>query len=629
MLAPAMGSSRMLRRTSRALARFDHGSTPAAAKSLARSCARLLALALGCRPNGDVRPPEATTPPTPIATPDTPATVHLERARVREHIAFLADDAQQGRAPGSDADRAVQAYVVDAMKRGGLRPGFGDAWVEPFEIVDGVRERPDQHTALAVGGAAIPHAMVPFAAETTAPVAAKLVFVGYGIGKGGVGTGDYEGLKGKVRGAIVVALAGGPAGDPHLSVADTRAAGKAIAARDHGAVGFVLWDPSSDRFPNHGEAANLELPAVVVGTAGTAALASALGARGGDDPAALPRGRTSKRKASLHTPIERVRLQTANVVGRIPGAGKSGRVVVIGAHMDHLGFGTDTSLAPGEHAIHNGADDNASGVAVMLELCAAEARRPVAERPFDVVCIAFGAEEMGLLGSKHHVHALPEAERRRIAAMLNFDMVGRLGPEGLVVAGAGTAKEWPQLVEQARGELTVHTTDDGYGPSDHGSFYEAAIPVLHFFTGPHEDYHKPSDDLAKINDAGAAQVGDVALAIVDAIQRDAMAPSYVEVARPATPRGGGFRVSLGTIPDYGAQVDGVRLSGVRKGGAAEQAGLRKGDVIVKIAARDIHNLDDYMASFAELAPAVAVPIVVVRDGARVELQLVPQAPQAR
>ncbi|MFO0637094.1 MAG: M28 family peptidase [Nannocystaceae bacterium] len=618
-----------------------HAATPAfRPRAIGRTAAGtvlLWAALVSCR-RGDAAtttaPPDAGAPlshaPT-AAAPTELATVVAER--VREHVAFLADDAQQGRAPGTASDAAVQRYVADAMKARGLQPAGTNGFLQPFEITDGVRLRADRSSTLALGATAIAHGLVPFSGESSAPVSAKLVFVGHGIAQGRKGSGDYEDLEKAVHGAIVVALAGAPASDPHISVAQTRAASKAITARDHGAVGFVLWDPKLERYPNHGEAADLGLPAVFVGTAGTPALFAALGgkaAKGGTiDPAALRRGRRSAKPATLETPIERVRLQTANVVGKLPGSGKSDRVVVVGAHMDHLGFGTDASLAPGVDAIHNGADDNASGVAVMLELCGAEAGRKAAARPFDVICIAFGAEEMGLLGSKHYVQSLPKPELARIAAMINFDMVGRLGPEGVVVAGAGTAKQWPELVEANRGKLTVRTTDDGYGPSDHGSFYEAAIPVLHFFTGPHEDYHKPSDDIDRLNITGAAAVGGFALTILDALQRDALVPSYIEVARPAQARGGGFRVSLGTIPDYGANVDGVRLSGVRKDGAAEKAGLRKGDVIVRIATRDIHNLDDYMASFAELAPGVSVPIVVVRDGKRVELQLVPQSPQPR
>lgn len=591
-----------------------------------------LVLSLAVAPLAACGPKPATVAPAEAAAPvAAPAPVVIDAATIRDHVAFLADDAQQGRAPGSDADGRVQQYVVERMKAAKLEPGFAGTYVQKFEVNDGVRLRAGQETVLDVSGIPVAHAMVPFSADTAAPVVARLVYVGHGIVKDGKGTGDYAGLEKKVAGAIVVALVGGP-DDPHLSPASTRAATKAIAARDHGAVGFILWDPAGASYPNHGEASDLGLPAVFVGKAGSAALVTALvGKAKGADPVAadLRRGHRSRKPGTLSTPVERVRLATANVAGRLPGSGKSDRVIVIGAHMDHLGFGTDSSLAPGEHAIHNGADDNASGVAAMLEICRRVAATPVAERPFDVVCLAFGAEEMGLLGSKHYVQALPEAERKRIAAMLNFDMVGRLGPEGLVVAGAGTSKAWPALIEGHRAGLTVRTTDDGYGPSDHGSFYEAQIPVLHFFTGPHEDYHRPSDDLDKINVDGAATVATLAADIVDAMQRDMLVPDYVEVARPATPRGGGFRVSLGTIPDYGAKVDGVRLSGVRKDGAAEKAGMTKGDVITRMGEREIHNLDDYMAAFAEMKPDIAIPVTVMRDGKAVELTLVPEAPKAR
>jgi aminopeptidase YwaD len=590
-----------------------------------------LALALACAPKQKtptVAPSAGSGESDGIAP--KPA---IDPELIRTHASFLADDAQQGRAPGSEADGRVQGYVEGAMKDAGLQPAFADGYRQRFAVTDGVRVRAGAEIVLDVSGLVIPHQVVPFSGDTgtRGPVVAPLVYVGYGIPRAGKGTGDYAKLEKQVKGKIVVALAGGP-DDPHLGQAEKRAASKAIAARDHGAAGMILWDPTAASFPNHGEAADLGIPAVFVGSAGSAALVQALlGKPAGADPqaAGLVPGRRSRKPGTLQTPVERVVLGTANVAGRLPGSGKSDRVIVIGAHMDHLGLGTDSSLAPGEQAIHNGADDNASGVAVMLEVCRALARLDASTRPFDVVCIAFGAEEMGLLGSKHYVQSLPEAQRKRIAAMLNFDMVGRLGPDGVVVAGAGTSGSWPELIEANKGELVVRTTDDGYGPSDHGSFYEVQIPVLHFFTGAHEDYHKPSDDLDKLDFVGAAKVGALALAIVTALEQGTRVPEYVEVARPAVARGGGFRVSLGTIPDYGAKVDGVRLSGVRAAGAAEQAGMRKGDVITKLGGRVIHNLDDYMAAFAEMKPGERIAVGVVRDGKPLDLEMVPQAPRAQ
>jgi S1-C subfamily serine protease len=186
-------------------------------------------------------------------------------------------------------------------------------------------------------------------------------------------------------------------------------------------------------------------------------------------------------------------------------------------------------------------------------------------------------------------------------------------------------------VEKKRGSLKVTPTEDGYGPSDQSSFYEAGLPVLHFFTGPHEDYHKPSDDTDKINFAGSKRVADMALAIVETVEADAMVPDYKETERKS-PQGGArqqFRVSLGTIPDYAAQVDGVRLSGVRKGGAAEKGGLQKGDIIQQIGDREIHNFDEFMAMFGILEAGKEVTFVVERDGKTVELKVTPAAPRPR
>jgi aminopeptidase YwaD len=208
-------------------------------------------------------------------------------------------------------------------------------------------------------------------------------------------------------------------------------------------------------------------------------------------------------------------------------------------------------------------------------------------------------------------------------------MVGRLQDNRVVVAGVGTSGDWPTLLERAAaGALEVRPSEDGFGASDQTSFYSAGIPVLHFFSGTHADYHKPSDDLDKINVPGAAAIGDLSLRLIGLVMRERPALGYVKVAAVAPARGG-FRVSLGTVPDYAAKVDGVALADVRSGGPAEAAGLRKGDVIQKLGAREIHNFDDYMACFAELQPGVPVPVRVLRDGQPLEVQLTPAAPTRR
>jgi Zn-dependent M28 family amino/carboxypeptidase len=296
--------------------------------------------------------------------------------------------------------------------------------------------------------------------------------------------------------------------------------------------------------------------------------------------------------------------------------------------MDHLGLGTAGSLAPGAQAIHNGADDNASGVATMLVLAAALSSVPREARPYTIEFLAFGAEEMGLLGSRHFVESLTPEARASMLAMVNFDMVGRLQNNSLVVSGVGTSTAWAPLLDKAAGALQIRPSEDGFGASDQASFYAAGLPVLHFFSGTHTDYHKPSDDLDKINYDGAAAIGDVALRLLAGVMRERPTLDFVKVATSTAARGA-FRVSLGTVPDYAAKVDGVQLADVRTGGPAAAAGLQAGDIITKLGARDIHNFDDYMASFGELKPGVAIPVKILRAGAAKELTLTPAAPVQR
>jgi aminopeptidase YwaD len=586
-----------------------------------------LLLALAC-----AEPTPAPVEPSSVAIdlPGPPPAPELSAAELRTAVAFLADDAQQGRAPGTEADVRVQAWIIEQMEAAELEPGGQGGYLQTFAVGDGARLREGQSSRLdhTTGSISIPHAIVPFGHDTgTTPVAAKLVFVGHGIPGEGADQGDFANTK--LEGAIAVALVGSE--DPHAPVALTRPQSKLIAARDRGAVGFVLWDPDRDgALHNHGEFSELNIPAVFVGKSGTEALRTALRAK----PSATPKlGATSKAELVLHTPIEPVTLQTANIIGVLAGSepDASRRRIVIGAHMDHLGLGTSSSLAPGEQAIHNGADDNASGVAVVLGLARTLARLRPEQRPHDLVFVLFGAEEMGLLGSKHMLEAMSVEQRKQILAMLNFDMVGRL-EDKLSLNGTGTASEWAELIEHCNqagpnGEaaLLLDGLPDGWGPSDHASFYGEHIPVLHFFTGSHDDYHKPSDDLDKLDYEGAARIGELAGRItLELLERTQL--TYVEVARPSQGRTQ-FRVSLGTMPDYGRDVVGLAIAGVRDGGPAAAAGLQKGDVIKRIGTREIHNIDDYMASFAELEPGVAVEIEWERDGARQTAQLVPAAPR--
>lgn len=315
-----------------------------------------------------------------------------------------------------------------------------------------------------------------------------------------------------------------------------------------------------------------------------------------------------------------------NVVAILEGSDPELRAeaVVVGAHYDHLGLGGVGSLAPDVRAVHNGADDNASGVAVLLEVANALAGGPRPAR--SIVFIAFTGEESGLLGSAHHV-ANPVVPLDRIRAMLNMDMVGRLGGRPLIINGRGTAREWPRLITdaaQAEG-IEVVTGEGGYGPSDQTSFYARDIPVLHFFTNTHRDYHRPSDDWQSIDAAGLERVASIVARLARAAADHRTTLTLVRGAGrpPAAARGGGgYGAYLGTIPDFSPVEHGVRITGVRAGSPAEQAGLAAGDTIIRFDKMDIADIYAFTNALRSRKPGDAVLVTVLREGREVPLRVV-------
>jgi hypothetical protein len=292
---------------------------------------------------------------------------------------------------------------------------------------------------------------------------------------------------------------------------------------------------------------------------------------------------------------------TQNVVGVLPGRGAlAGQVLILGAHYDHLGTGRFGSLAPDSGQIHHGADDNASGTALIVEMARLLHRDQLLRdrRPRRTVVLAlFSGEEEGDLGSAYMAAHLP-AEHDSIIAYLNFDMVGRLRAKKLLVLGVRTAVEWPALVDSvnARAQLDVRASGDGWGPSDHASFTARQLPVLMFFTDLHEDYHRPSDTADKIDADGMVQVADFGMDLTRRLMSRPTRLTYVDVPPPpppATAASGRPRPTLGTIPDMTDEPGGVRLTGVRAGSPAETAGLRAGDVLIAIGDAVISNLQDF------------------------------------
>ncbi len=314
------------------------------------------------------------------------------------------------------------------------------------------------------------------------------------------------------------------------------------------------------------------------------------------------------------------KLLSKNVVGLLQGTGNSDELIIIGAHYDHLGFGEFGSLYRGEQErIHNGADDNASGTAGVLEL----AEYFSANRPKkDILFLAFSGEEMGLLGSAYYVDN-PTVDLENALAMINMDMIGRMVDKKLMIFGIGTAENWTAILDSANtGNLDLNLVKDGTGASDHTSFYYKEIPVLHYFTDTHADYHRPSDDTEYINMNGTALALHHLVRVIvqlDELQKDELA--FVEAPGEQRQSMSLEGPTLGVLPDYGYEGEGMKITGVTKGRAAANAGVKGGDIIVGIAGEELADIYAYMAMLNKLKKEQKTTITVLRDGERMTMDL--------
>lgn len=308
-------------------------------------------------------------------------------------------------------------------------------------------------------------------------------------------------------------------------------------------------------------------------------------------------------------------LTGTNVIGFIDNGAKT--TVVIGAHYDHLGMGGEGSLYRDGDAIHNGADDNASGVAVMLELAYRIKTSDLKGQNY--LFMAFSGEEMGLLGSNYFTKNAT-IDLSTVSYMINMDMVGRLNDESvLAINGVGTSPRWNQIINATNKDFKLATTDSGVGPSDHTSFYLNDIPVLHFFTGQHEDYHKPGDDANKLNYKGMQQIADYIYRITrESDNAGKLSFRKTKNESEEVPR---FKVGLGVVPDYLFTGKGMRIDGVSEDKPAQKAGLLKGDIVVKMGDSTVVDMMSYMRALSSFNPGQTTRVTVSRNGNNVEKEI--------
>jgi Tol biopolymer transport system component/membrane-associated protease RseP (regulator of RpoE activity) len=543
--------------------------------------------------------------------------------RFGDDVRWLADDAREGRGVGTKGLDAARDFVRDRLAKLGVEPGVKD-WFQTFEVTTEVAR--GATTALAIDGKALAAEDIgPLAASASGSATGPVVAVGWGIVDADAKLDDYKGKN--VRGAIVLVHRFVPPDaklDPKKAneLGDLRR--KAFTAKSKGAKAVLViddGDPKSEEAP---------LPKLAAAESESGIPVIVVTRKAGE---VLRKGAHS---AKLTVSLEPVRTKTANIVGviRAGAAQKQPGIIVMGAHLDHLGMGGGSNaMDPGTKAVHNGADDNASGVAALLETARILSEKK-AQLSRDVYIVAFSAEEMGALGAFHFTKSPPVKDP--IVAMLNMDMVGRMRMNQLHVNGGDSAKEWKEIVEPLCGAQRVQCTigGSGYGPSDHMPFYIAGAPVLFFFTGSHREYHTANDDSQLINAIGGARVAQIAADTAITVANRSGALSYVKSA-PESPMGGDVRrrgASLGTVPSYSEepnQPKGVVLSDVVPDGAAAKAGLKANDRIIQIGTHEVANVQDLMFVLEQSKPGQDTTIIFIRDGKQQSVKATFGTPRGR
>lgn len=549
---------------------------------------------------------------------------------IKAHINYLASDELEGRMTGTDALYKAAEYLKDEFDSYGLEPLFDGSYFQDFPFIEKMELGSDNEFITEFVNVNSPgrrysklkEEFTPLSFTDNLSIECKVVFAGYGISAKDLAYDDYAGID--VTDKIVVVFRNHPdIKSPHSKFEQYASLRyKTTNARDKGAKGIIFVntnDKTEDalvplRYDDAGKISGIAAVHIKRSALSFIALTNL---QNEIDSTLKPKSFTVEENQltiELSTEVNEVKGTSVNVGGIIKSTNNKfpGEYLVIGAHFDHLGLGGQNSLYMGEPSIHNGADDNASGTTGLLEL--AEKFSSIKDKiDRDIIFIAFSGEELGLLGSNYVVNNFPLPIANDIT-MINMDMIGRLNDKkDLIIYGTGTSSKWKNILDDKNEyDLNLTFNDEGFGPSDHSSFYGKKIPVLFFFTGTHTDYHKPSDDSDKINVEGQEKVlnfiFDVALAITNSETR----PDYISVEKKDTGRMMGSRVYVGTVPDFAGEVDGYKLGGVTDGSPAAKAGLQAGDIIIQFGEKKISNIYDFTYALGNYAPGNKVNVIIKR-----------------
>ncbi len=528
---------------------------------------------------------------------------------LQSDIRELSSDAYEGRETGTTAEKKAAFYIASRFSKVGLKPkGDDGSFYQDFSFTGSIST--GSSTSLTINRKQFKTGedFYPLAYSATAKAEGNLFRAGYGIEAKSLGHNDYENVPDRDNLIFLIDI-GVPDGDsPHSKFAEYADLGTRVEkAINHGAVAVIFIRTNKE---NEEPPAKISSKINPMGIPVIFANGSAL--------KTLVDGDVS----SVAVEVELVRNETTgrNVIGYMEN-NKSGETIIFGAHYDHLGFGDEGSLHRGhEKEIHNGADDNASGVAGIIEL--ARMLKKLKLKKYNYLFIAFSGEEKGLFGSAYNARN-PNIDLSKVVAMINYDMIGRLenADKALGVNGVGTSPQWKEILAKCSIKgMRVKTSESGIGPSDHTSYYLKDIPVLHMFSGTHSDYHKPSDDEDKINYEGIQDILNYTYQVTEQLNsspRIAFSKTKNEDSEE-TPR---FKVTLGVVPDYMFEEEGMRIDGVTEGKPASKANMLAGDIVIQMGEYVVRDMMSYMKALSHFKKGDTTKVKVKRGDKELEMDV--------
>lgn len=587
-------------------------------------------------------------------------------ADLRAEVSYLASDELEGRLTGTKGAWMAADYIADYFQKTGLKPqSENGSYFQEFPFVTGAKIIPEQNRLHVVKEDAeketiqfeVNRDFVPLSLTSNGEVEGQVVFAGYGLSVPETEGKSYDSYAGiDVKDKIVLVLNHVPEKvDTQRRLEFSRYSGlryKAMLAREHGAKAIlVINGPKSQGagelipLSNDKESANSGIIAASISGkvveaifAGSGKSLEVIQSRLDVEEPRIEGGGfyLPNVKIRISATVEQIKEKDRNVLGFLPPAedSETAEYIIIGAHYDHIGHGGVDSLAhEGEKGqVHNGADDNASGVSTVLELAAFLAEERLKNPQLfkrGVVFALWSGEELGFLGSSYFAEH-PMVSLKNIIAYINYDMVGRLRENTLIIEGIGSSNTWGRLIEKnnVTAGFNLKLLHDPYLPTDVTAFYPKGIPVVHFFTGVHEDYNRPTDDAETLNYEGMIRIAQFSKSLILDLLKNPERPDYVKVVQPGDLSGKKVarKSYWGTVPDFAYEgKEGVRIANVKQGGPAEKTGMKSGDIVVEIAGKKITNIYDYNYMLDSAGIGKPVEVIVLRDGKSETLSITPEA----